>query len=124
MSRQRAQRRAVREAEVAAAREARERALARRARRQAVARRMLPDQLARPGRAAPRRLFRRGRVGQAYLRRSAGQRAVIVGVAAVLVLLVWTSFDGLATRIALTLALVIATPALVVLAFGRRHDRR
>jgi hypothetical protein len=114
VSKARAQRRAAREAQVVAARAARERALTRQARRRAIVRRIVPDRLTR----------RPGRVGHLYLRRSAGQRAVIVGVAAVLVLLVWTSFDSLATRIALTLALVVATPALVVVAFGRRHDRR
>jgi hypothetical protein len=107
MSKQRAVRRAVREAEAAAARAARERAAARRTRRRAIVRRLTP------------RLPHR-RVGKLYPRRSRAERTLIVALLALSVFIVWMTVDDLATRIALTATLLIAAPAIVVLAFGRR----
>lgn len=108
MSKERATRRVAREAEAAAARAARARSVARRARRRALARRLTP------------RLPDR-RVGKLYPRRSTGERAIICLVFAVLVYLIWTNFDDLATRIALIATLLVVLPAVVVLVFGRRH---
>ncbi len=110
MSKERAIRRAAREAEEAAVRAKRSRAVARRARGRAIRRKLTP------------RLPDRGRVGKLYPRRTRGERAIIVVVFAVLVLFIWTYFDDLTTRIALIVTMLIVMPAVVVLAFGRRHD--
>jgi hypothetical protein len=107
MSKERAIRRAAREAEAATARAARERAAARRARRRAVAQRIVPR---RPDR----------RVGKLFPRRSRAERTFIVVLFALSVFVVWITVDDLATRIALTATLVIVAPAIVVLALGRR----
>ncbi len=55
-----------------------------------------------------------------FARRSYGQRTVIVCVAAVLLAAVWWYVPDLATRIALTAILGLASPALIVLTFDRR----
>lgn len=107
MSKQRAIRRAEREAEAAKARAARERAAARKAKRRQMLRRV-----------APRRPDRR--VGKVYPRRSYGERVLIVLAAAVAIWLIWSYVASFATRIALTATLVIVAPAIIVLAFGRR----
>jgi hypothetical protein len=107
MSKERAIRRAARQAEAAAARAARERATARRVARRRVLRCLTP------------RLPDR-RVGRLYPRRTYGERVLIIVAAAVALVLIWTYIDGLTTRIALTVTLAIAAPAIVVLAFGRR----
>src|SRR5215470_9072913 len=107
MSKERAIRRAAREAEAAATRAARERAIARKTARRRLMRRMTPR---RPDR----------RVGKLYPRRSYGERAIIVVAAAVAIVLIWMYVGSFATRIALTATLVVAAPAIVVLAFGRR----
>src|SRR5262245_33680004 len=107
MSRQRAIRRAEREAEAAAQRVKRERAVARTAARRRVIARIVP-------RKADHR------VGKVYPRRSYGERVMIVLLSLVAVLLIWTYVDGTATRIALTATLAIVAPAIIVIAFGRR----
>jgi len=107
MSKERAIRRAAREAEAAAARAARERTAARRAKRCAMVGRLTPH---RPDR----------RVGRLFPRRSRAERTFIVVIFAAAVFLVWVTVDDLATRIALTATLVIVAPAIVVLALGRR----
>lgn len=108
MSKERAVRRAEREAEAAAARAERQRVAARRNKRRQVARRLRP------------KLPRRGRVGKLYPRRTRAQRSAIVVLFALAVLVVWLTVDDLATRIALTIVLLIALPAIVVMALGRR----
>jgi hypothetical protein len=108
MSKERAIRRAAREAEQKAARERRARQVARRAKRREIRRRLTPT------------LPRRGRVGKMFPRRTSGQRAILTGVAAVLVFTIWYEFDDFATRIALTAIVVLALPVIAVLAFGRR----
>ena len=107
MSKQRAIRRAEREAEAARARAARERAAARKSKRREVLRRVTPR---RPDR----------RVGKLYPRRSYGERVLIVLAAAVAIWLIWSYVASLATRVALTATLLIVAPAIIVLAFGRR----
>ena len=107
MSKQRAIRRAKREAEAARARAARERAAARKAKRRQMVRRVMPR---RPDR----------RVGKLYPRRSYGERVLIALAAVVAVGLIWTYVASFATRIALTATLLIVAPAIIVVAFGRR----
>lgn len=107
MSKQRAARRAVREAQEQRVRDARARAVARRNRRRAVVRRLTP------------RLPDR-RVGKLFPRRTRTQRILIALAFAAGVAAVWYSFDDLTTRIALTATLVVVLPAIVVIAFGRR----
>jgi Flp pilus assembly protein TadB len=107
MSRERALRRAAREAEAAAARERRARAVARRERRRALRRRFTP------------RLPSR-RTGRLFVRRSRTQRAAIAVLALAAAFLVWQLVDSLALRVALLVVLVLGLPAFVVLALGRR----
>jgi hypothetical protein len=107
VSRERAKRRAERLAEAEAARAKRERATQRRQRRRALLRRIRPTM---PDR----------RTGQLFARRSPAQRAGIGVVALCALALVWFGIDSLATRIALTALIAIATPALTVLVFDRR----
>jgi hypothetical protein len=107
VSKERARRRAVRLAEAEATRAKRQRAVLRRQRRRALLRRLRPT--------LPDR-----RTGRLFARRSRAQRAGI-GIAAVVCLgFVWFGIDSLATRIALTALIVIATPALTVLVYDRR----
>src|SRR4051794_30397074 len=107
MSKERARRRAEREAAAETARARRERELDRRARRRAIVRKITPR---RPDR----------RVGKLYPRRSRAEKSAAVVVFALLTWLVWHYFDDLSTRIALTVALALATPVVMVVAFGRR----
>jgi hypothetical protein len=107
VSKQRAQRRAVREAEADAARQRRQRRVLRRERRRALLRRLrprLPDR----------------RTGRLFARRSRPQRAAVVIAALGALALVWFEIDSMATRIALTALILIATPALTVVVFDRR----
>ncbi len=105
MSKERALRRAAREAEALRLRARRERSQERRARRQALVRRLTP----------PRR-----RTGRLYARRRFAER-IGIGLGAVLAVgFVWWEFDDLATRIALTIVVAVAAPAAVVLTFDRR----
>ncbi len=107
MSKERARRRAQRLAEAEAARAKRQRVALRRQRWRALRRRLrprLPDR----------------RTGRLFARRSPAQRAGISIVALVTLGFVWLGIDSLATRIALTALIVIATPALTVLVYDRR----
>ena len=104
MSKERALRRAVREAEQAKLRVKRERVDARRAKRRMIAARV---RKMRPGRS--------GRIG----RRSKGQRAAIAVSVALGLVLIWTLVGSVAMSIALSLLLVLTLPVLVVLAFDR-----
>ncbi|MFJ6196388.1 hypothetical protein [Micromonospora sp. NPDC092111] len=106
MSKERARRRAAREAEVARERVVRQRKLARRQRRRALVRRVTPQ-------------FRRGRTGR-LARRSRGERAAIVGLTGAALLLIWTFVDDLALRLALVVLLLLVLPAVVVIALDRR----
>lgn len=108
MSKERALRRASREAEEAKARAARARAVARRAKRREIKRRLTPT------------LPKRGRVGKMLPRRSTRERTVIAIVFVVVLLGIWTMFDDLTTQIALTAIAILVLPAAVVVAFGRR----
>jgi Flp pilus assembly protein TadB len=112
MSKQRAARRAAREAEEAKLRAKRARQVARRARGRAL--RTAVD---------PRRAYRRvvpdrrtGRLG----RRSSGERFVITTMTVIALAAVWFLIDSLALRIAFTLLAVVAVPVAVVVAFDRR----
>jgi Flp pilus assembly protein TadB len=107
VSRERAQRRALRLAEAERDRARRERAATRKARRRAVTRRLrprLPDR----------------RTGRLYARRTPIERAAVALAAAVTIGLIWWQIDSLATRVALTVLIVVVSPALIVLTFDRR----
>ena len=106
MSKERARRRAERLALAEVERAARARTVARRARRRELRRRLVPG--------LPRR-----RTGRLY-RRSRGERAVIAALTCAAIVVVWFLVDALALRLALIALLLIALPALVVLASGRR----
>jgi hypothetical protein len=105
VSKERALRRAAREAEAARLRARRERSQRRRARRRDLVRRMTP---------------RRGRTGRLYARRRLAERLGIGLAAALAVGFVWWHFDDLSTRLALTIVVAVAAPAAVVLTFDRR----
>jgi hypothetical protein len=119
VSKERALRRAAREAEAQRLRTRRERAEQRRARRRALVRRLTPVTSAHlaPLRRAARR---RGHTGRLYARRKLAER-IGIGLGAVLAVgFVWWQFDDLATRLALTIVVAVAAPAAVVLTFDRR----
>ncbi len=105
MSKQRALRRAEREATRAAAEAARLRRERRRARWRAVLHRLTP----------PRRR-------RAWLlgRRNPGQRALVTGVAIGLLWMIWYLVGPLALRIAFSLLLLLLLPVIVVVTFDRR----
>jgi Flp pilus assembly protein TadB len=103
VSKERAIRRAAREAAAERARLHRER----RERRRAAFRRLVPK---RP----------RNRTGKLFARRTRAQRATIATGVLLALVLVWTLVDSLLTRIGLTLFVAVATPALVVLTLDRR----
>jgi hypothetical protein len=107
VSKQRAQRRAVRLAEAEKDRARRARLARRRARRRALARRLTP------------RLPDR-RTGRLYARRAFAQRVGIALTAILAVSAIWWQFDELTTRVALTIVVAVAAPAAVVLTFDRR----
>jgi Flp pilus assembly protein TadB len=105
VSRERAVRRAVREAErarLAAIVARRER---RRTRRRELLRRLTP---------------RRRRRAWLLGRRSPGQRALIIGLALAGLALIWYLVDPLALRIAFSLMLLLLLPVLAVVTFDRR----
>ena len=106
MSRERALRRAAREAEATRRKARRERARRRAARRRALIRRLRPP--------------RRGRTGHLYPRRAWTERIGIALVALLAIGFVWWRFDDLTTRLALTIVIAVAAPAVVVLTLGRR----
>ncbi|MCF0095745.1 hypothetical protein [Micromonospora sp. MH99] len=106
MSRERARRRAEREAELARERAARQRRVARRQRRRAVVRRLTPQ-------------LRRGRTGR-LARHTRGERAAIVLLTVAAMILIWTFVDDVALRVALIVLLLLVLPAIVVIALDRR----
>lgn len=55
-----------------------------------------------------------------FARRGRGERAAIVGFSLVAITVVWLLVDVLALRLALIILLLIALPAFVIIAFGRR----
>ncbi len=83
---------------------ARARKVARRQRRRIMVRRLTP---------------RVGRPGRIY-RRSRGERIGIVLVPLLAAAAVWLLVSDLALRVVLTIVIVMALPALVVLIFGKR----
>lgn len=106
MSKERARRRAVREAEAARERLLRQRRLARRRRTRTLVRKLTPQ-------------WRRGRTGR-LARRSRGERAAIVGLSLVALFGIWTFVDDLALRLVLVVLLLLVLPAIVVIALDRR----
>ncbi|MFV2101102.1 hypothetical protein [Micromonospora sp. LOL_024] len=106
MSKERAQRRAVREAEAARRRVRRERALARRTRRRALVRRLVPT-------------VRRGRTGR-LPRYSRRERATIVALTLAAIILIWVLVPDLALRLVLIVLLLLVLPVIVVIALDRR----
>jgi len=107
VSKERARRRAEREAAAAKIRAARAAKVARRERRRALLRRITP------------RLPDR-RTGRLYARRSRAERAGIAVLTAGALLMIWTLVDSVPVRIGLTALLLLAMPALVVLVLDRR----
>ncbi len=107
MSKERARRRAVREAELAHQKQAR----ARRQRRRAAVGRLQPK--------LPQALPRRRRVAKAWTRRSRSQRATIFAVALGVVVLTFLLTGSWGIRLAVIALVVIATPALTTLALDR-----
>lgn len=105
MAKERARRRAEREALAA-----REKAKAARQRRRRDALRRLKPSLPR----------RRRRTGSLLARRSRAERAGIVALPAVLVAATWFLVDPLGLRLVLIVLLVLVLPAVVVIALGRR----
>jgi hypothetical protein len=105
VSKERARRRAEREAIQAVAQAKRTRLELRRARRRALVRKLTPRQR--------RRAWLLGR-------RSPGQRAAIVGVAIGLLWLVWYFVEPWPLRIAFTILVVLVLPLIVVVTFDRR----
>ncbi|MFG1654700.1 hypothetical protein ACGFIE_32725 [Micromonospora sp. NPDC049275] len=106
MSRERARRRAEREAVLARERAVRQRRVARRQRRRAVVRRLTPQ-------------LRRGRTGR-LARHTRGERAAIVLLTGAALILIWTLVDDVALRVALIVLLLLVLPAIVVIALDRR----
>nr|MDT0662026.1 hypothetical protein [Micromonospora sp. DSM 115978] len=107
MSKERARLRAVRQAEAERKRAARARVVARRQRRRAVLRRLTP------------RLPDR-RTGRLFARRSRAERAGVVVLSLLAVAAIWALVDNLALRLVLIVLLILALPAAVVIALGRR----
>jgi Flp pilus assembly protein TadB len=104
MSKERARRRAEREAVLAKEKAARARRVARRQSRRALVRKLTP---------------RMGRSGTLH-RRSRGERIGIVVVSLALAAMIWLFVPDLALRVVLTTVIVLALPALVVVVLGRR----
>jgi hypothetical protein len=105
VSRERAKRRAERLAVLEREKAARARKVARRQRRRELVRKVTP---------------RRGRSGRLY-RRSRRQRVGIAVVPLVAATVVWLFVPDLGLRIVLTILIVMALPALVVLILGRQN---
>jgi hypothetical protein len=104
VSKERAKRRAERLAVLEREKAARARKVVRRQRRRALVRRLTP---------------RVGRSGRLY-RRSRGERVGIVVVPLAAAAAIWLFVPDLGLRIVLTVVIVMALPALVVLILGRR----
>ncbi|HEX5541666.1 MAG TPA: hypothetical protein VFX60_08890 [Micromonospora sp.] len=107
MSKERARRRAARQAEAERLRVARAREVARRERRRALL-----------GRLRPRLVERR--TGRLFVRRSRGERAAIAVAALVALAAIWLFVADPALRLLLTLVMLLGLPAVVVIAFDRR----
>jgi hypothetical protein len=120
MSKERALRRAAREAEAERERVRRSRRTQRAGRRRALLRRLTPARRTTRRRALLRRLTPARRTGRLYARRGYAQRVVIALATVAVLAFVWWQFDDLATRLALTALVAVAAPAAVVLTFGRR----
>jgi Flp pilus assembly protein TadB len=105
MSKERARRRAERLAVLEREKAARARKVARRQRRRALLRRLAPPRVGRSG-----QIYRRGR----------GERIGITLVPLLAVAAVWLLIPDTALRVVLTVLIVLAVPALVVLALGRK----
>lgn len=106
MSKERARRRAAREAQLERERTIRRRRMARRERRRAVVRRFTPK-------------LRRGRTGR-LARHTRAERAAIVLLTVVALFGIWIFVDDLALRLALVVLLLLVLPAIVVIALDRR----
>ena len=107
MSKERALRRAERQAAAEVTRAVRERAVRRRARRRAAVRRLTP------------RLPDR-RTGKMFARRSRAERAAIAIGVFLALLVIWSYVDPLLARVGLTALVAVATPIVVVLILDRR----
>ncbi|GGM43349.1 hypothetical protein ACFFX1_23760 [Dactylosporangium sucinum] len=103
MSKERARRRALLEAE----RAERIRRAERKRQRRAAVRRLVPK-------------VRVGRTGKLFARRSRAQRSAIAMFVLVALALVWLLIDSVAARIGLSAFIIVATPALTVLVLDRR----
>lgn len=127
MSKERARRRAEREATAATSgAETREQA-------EAVLAARPGEPTRRPPRAAPtrghpratqpwwRRLFEPRHGRRRFSRRTRAQRAMVVFTVVAVLGLIWLLVDDWGVRIGLSLLAVIATPALVTMALGRSH---
>ncbi|NUT32264.1 MAG: hypothetical protein HOV79_04220 [Hamadaea sp.] len=104
MSKERARRRAAREAELVQLRRKRERVEARRAKRRRIVARL--------------RGLRPGRTGR-IAKHNRGQRTVLALVLAIGLLLIWTLSSSVPLSIGLSLLLVLTLPVVAVLAFDR-----
>jgi hypothetical protein len=99
-----------------------------RAKRRAVleaerAERLLKAERRRQRRIAVRRLVPKvnvGRTGKLFARRSRGQRSVIVLLVLLALTLIWLLVESVAARIGLSALVIVATPALTVLVLDRR----
>ncbi|GIF21224.1 Flp pilus assembly protein TadB [Actinoplanes tereljensis] len=106
MSKERAKRRAERLAVLEKEKAARARKVSRRQRRRQLVRKLTPQRMGRPGR---------------IYRRSRGQRLGIVLVPLIAVAAVWLFVPDVPLRIVLTIVIVMAMPALVVLILNRER---
>lgn len=107
MSKERARRRAVRQAQADRERAVRARRVSRRQRRRALVRRLTP------------RLPDR-RTGRLFVRRSRAERVGVTVVSLLAVAGIWLLVDNLALRLMLIALLILVLPAVVVIALGRR----
>lgn len=107
MSKERARRRALRQAEEERQRAVRARRVARRQRRRTLLRRLRPRL---PGR----------RTGRLFARRSRGERAAVFVLSLAALAVIWLVVDDLALRLALIALLILVLPAVVVIALDRR----
>ena len=109
MSKDRAVRRAARLLEAEQKRAARAAVVSRRQRRKDITDKIVPK--------LPDR-----RTGRLLPRRTATQRAGVVMAAILALMLIWYLVDDLALRLVIALILVLALPALIVIALGRRNS--
>ncbi|GAB7047347.1 hypothetical protein [Catenuloplanes indicus] len=109
MSKDRAIRRAARLLEAEQKRAARAAVASRRQRRKDITDRIVPK--------LPDR-----RTGRLQPRRTATQRAAIVMLSLLAVMVTWYLVDDLVMRLIIVLVLILALPALIVIALGRRNS--